>query len=253
MASIVTGCNDGGPFPILNLPSEIRHRIYRLAMPHIIRLRSSVKTVCESKDEQRPSVALFLINKQLHEEICYVLFQYSHFLVSINSSSVACVALESSNYWDLDQTESVSVELASSIRHVDIDLEWVARRSSDSGTALNLFLMNVHLVLLLEYVCGRLRAFPCLQTLRVGWKNDGDMIARPGDEQAIFILGPVERLQVDVPRVQITIQATQHQSNSETEGNDNKAEAYIKLQDYLSELRKDENRPNTVRECRESK
>ena len=249
MASIVTVCNNGGPFPILNLPPELRHRIYRLAMPHIIRPQSSLKTVCESKDEQRPSVALFLINKQLHEEICYVLFQYSHFLVSINSSSVACVALQSSNAWDLEQTESVSVKLASSIRHVDIDLEWVAKWSSDSATVLNLFMMNVHLVLLLEYVCEHLRTFRCLQTVRVGWKKGGDLNAMPWDEHVVFILGPLERLQMDFPHVQITVQAIQHLEKSKTGDNDSKAEAYIGLQNYLSELRKDENHSNTVREC----
>ena len=249
MASIVTVCNNGGPFPILNLPPELRHRIYRLAMPHIIRPQSSLKTVCESKDEQRPSIALFLINKQLHEEICYVLFQYSHFLISIKPSSVACVALQSSNAWDLDQTESVSVTLASSIRHVDIDLEWVAKWSSDSATVFNPFIMNVHLVLLLEYVCEHLRTFCCLQTVRVGWKKGGDLNVMPWDEHVIFILGPLARLQMDFPRVQITVQAIQHLEKSKTGDHDSKAEAYIGLQNYFSELRKDENHSNTVREC----
>lgn len=66
-------------------------------MPHIVHARSfPLKVVLEEKDKQNPTIVLFLINKQVHEGISYVLYQYSRFLISINSGRVACVALESS-------------------------------------------------------------------------------------------------------------------------------------------------------------
>ena len=72
-------------------PTELRHCIYRLIMPHTIPPRSPSKTVCENKYEQSLSIGLFLIDNQLHEEVFYVLFGKSLFLISINSGSVACV------------------------------------------------------------------------------------------------------------------------------------------------------------------
>ena len=104
----------------------------------------------------------------------------------------------------------MSVQLASSIRHVNVDLQWVARWTSGSPIGVILRLNP-----LLGYVCEHLRAFRCLQTLMVRWKKDGNLSARPGYEHSVFILGPLEILQMDLPRVQTTVQATQRHSNSE--------------------------------------
>lgn len=60
-----------------------------------------------------------------------------------------------------------------------------------------------------------------------------------GSDSAFFILGPLRKLQADLPRVQITVQITQQESNSEVGGTPNELEAYVKLQNYLSELKKD--------------
>ena len=129
----------------------------------------------------------------------------------------------------------MSVQSASSIRHVDVGLQWVARRTSSSPIGVILRLDP-----LLWYVWEHLRAFRCLQTLTVRWKKDGNLSARLGYEYSVFILGPLEELQMDLPRVQTTVQATQRHSNSEPGYNNSKVEVHAELQDYSSEPRKDE-------------
>lgn len=233
MSSSSTTNNDGAPCHLLKLPLEIQHCIFRFVMPYRIRpCKSPSEIVFEDKDEQEPLIALFLINKHIYEQISYVLYRHSHFLISVNPFIATCAALESPIRWELVQTERMSVKMASRIRHVDIDLGWVRQRKLLSVTVL-----NMHLVPLLEYICEHLRAFPCLQTLTVRWTKDRVFKVRPRFELANFILGPLEQLQADLPRLRITIQATHQQSNNETEGNRSDSDIYLKLHDYMSELR----------------
>ncbi len=56
--------------------------------------------------------------------------------------------------------------------------------------------------------------------------SDISISTRPRSDIAIFILGPLRKLQADL-------------SKSEIGGKPNDLEAYIKLQVYLSELKKD--------------
>lgn len=56
-------------------------------------------------------------------------------------------------------------------------------------------------------------------------------------EEAIFILGPLEELQADLPKLQIAVRATQKESNNGTGDSSNGLEVSVKLLDYLSELR----------------
>lgn len=245
MDSARTAHNEGTPSPFFRLPTELRHCVYRFLMPCIIRPRKTpLEMVFEDKHEQKLSIALFLVNRQVYEELSYFLYQYNHFVISINCGRVACVALESPILWELGQTESISVKLASSIRHIDIDLECVERRSFTTTTS-----MNLRLTPLLEYVCEHLRAFRCLQTIKVRWKMNGDLSYGLRSDTVIFILGPLEQLQADMPRVQITVQATQQQSKSEIGDNLNDLGADVKLQDYLSRLRKHWKRPKMIKEC----
>ena len=153
------------------------------------------------------------------------------------------MALESSILWALNQTEAMSVKLASSIRHIDIDIEWVKRQSFASPTA-----MNLRMVPLLEYVCEHLRAFRCLQTLTVRWNKDGSLRGKPRVQHAIFILGPLEQLQADLPGVQITVQVTDQQRKSEIGDSPKDWEASVKLQDHRTELREHVKYPNVVQE-----
>ena len=249
MASARMTHQDGTFFPFLRLPTELRHCIYRFAMPSTIRpCESSSETCSKDQNQQKPSIALFLISKQIHEEISYSLYQYSRFLISINSARAACVALESPILWKLDQTEAMSVKMASSIRHIAVDLEWTERRSS----------MNLRMVTLLGYVCEHLRAFRSLQTLTVGWKRNGDSNSGPRVEYANYILEPLEELRAELPHVQITVQVTQQQRKTATgeqcetatgDTSNNNLPAYVKLQEYFSELRRDGEYPNVVRDC----
>lgn len=240
MASLSTTNNDIAPLHFLSLPLEIQHCIYRFVVPYTIRPRKSPsEIVFEAKAEQKPSIALFLVNKQFYEGISYVLYRHSHFLVSINPGGVTCAALESPILWDLDQTERMSLQLASNIRHIDIDLEWVQRWKFSSASV-----MNMRLVPLLEYICEHLRAFRVLQTLTVRWNKCGIFKSRPRIQLADFILGPLEQLQTDIPRLQIAVQATQQESNSEIGDNPNDSEVYVKLHDYMSELRETQEHPS---------
>lgn len=145
------------------------------------------------EDAQKLSNALSLTDKQVHEEVTYALYRRSHFLISIGSRRVACAALESSILWDRDQTEYLSIKPASSIRHIDIDLEWRKR-----GGLIRDFVMNLRLIPLLAYICEHVRAFRCLQTPTVRILN-----SRPMVECANSILEPLEELQADLPGVQI--------------------------------------------------
>ena len=242
MASTPTIRNDGTLFHFLKLPTELRHRVYRFVVPYIIPPPESSSQM--GADEKKSFMALLVINKQINEEVCYVLYQYSHFLISINSRRVACVALDASILWELDQTERMSIILASKIRHIDIDLEWVERRRFGSAIA-----MNLRLIPLLQNVCDHLSAFRCLQTLRVGWRKDGGINSRPRVEHAIFLLAPLEQLQEDLPRLQITVRATKQQDGSNAESNPSDSETYVKLQDYISELRRVEEAPIAVKKC----
>ncbi|CAF9943187.1 MAG: hypothetical protein ALECFALPRED_010773 [Alectoria fallacina] len=212
-------------------------------MPHVIRPgKYPLEVVVEDKDEQKPSIAL-LINKQIHEEVFYFISQHCHFLISINSWRVDCMTLESSILWALNQTEATSVKLASSIREIDIDLEWVKRQSFASPTA-----MNLRMVPLLKYVCEHLRAFQCLQTLTVRWNKDGSLRGKRRVQHAIFILGRLERLQADLPGVQITFQVTDQQRKSEIGDSPKDWEASVKLQDHMTELREHIKYPSVVQE-----
>ena len=171
-ASTRTDHNEGTPFPFSRLPNESRHRVYHFLMPCIIRPRKTpFAMVFEDKREQKPSIALFLVNKQVYEELYYFLYQYNHFLISINCGRVACVALESPLLWELDQTERISVNLAGSIRHIDIDFECVERRSFITTTSKNLRFNS-----LLEYVCEH---------------PNGDLNYGQRFDTIIFILGPL--------------------------------------------------------------
>ena len=83
----------------------------------------------------------------------------------------------------------------------------------------------------------KLRVFRCLQTLTVRWKKDGSLNSGPLFGRAIFVLGPLEQLQTDLPNVQITVQTTQQERNNEHNDNYNGLKSHIKLPDYFSELR----------------
>ncbi|CAF9939029.1 hypothetical protein IMSHALPRED_001178 [Imshaugia aleurites] len=238
MASAPTIHSDGTFFPLLNLPQELRHSIFRFALPPIIAPRKfSSKMLSEDQDQRKPCIALFLINKQIHEEVSSVLYRYSHFLISINSARAACVALESPILLrELDHTVPVSVKMASSIRHVAVDLEWAEREIP----------YCLCLDPLLNVVCDHLRAFPCLQTLTVGWKKNGESSSGPRVGIAIFILGSLEKLQADLPHVQFTVEVSQQIGNDATGHDPNDLLAYVKLHNYISELRGKEKHLDTV-------
>ena len=61
--------------------------------------------------------------------------------------------------------------------------------------------MSLRLISLLEYVCGHLRDFRCLQTLRVRWNKNETLKLRSRVDLVTFILQPLEELQVDLSDV----------------------------------------------------
>lgn len=231
MASTAVNYRYGTPFPFLKLSSELRNCVYRFVIPYNIRpCASPSQLASEDNDEHKLLVSLFLINKQFHQEISHVLYQYSHFLVSIREPR----RLPSSIFWESYQPDRFYVNnLVSRIKHVDIDLEW-----AQNSTFLLLFTR-------LEPVCEKLRVFPSLQTITVRWKKDGNLNSRPLLSVAIFVLEPLEELQTDLPNVQVTVQAEQQERNNENDDNDKDLKSYIELPDYLSELRERDHRDVT--------
>lgn len=212
MASANRSHNECSLSPLIRLPAEIRHCIYCFLIPHVIQLRSSLIAVYQKEVERRSLIALFLINKQLSEEISYTLFQYSHFIISIDWCRFGSVFL------------CMSVKLASSVKHIDISLEWmvppVARPISVSTTRYRYAQYSVEVfkrLKFLEELCVHLRAFRCLQTLTVDWNKNGDLNARPTVGQAVSTLQSLERLQMELPRVQISIQAIPLRVDPESE------------------------------------
>ena len=152
-------------------PSESRNPVYNFIVPHMIRPREYLlQAVLKENDEHEPLITLLLINKQVHGEISYVLYQHSHFVISINSVRVTSVALKSSIWWELGQTQFMSVKLASNIRHIDVDIVLVEEWRFASAIA-----MNLRLSTLLNDVCEHLRDLRRLKTLTVRWKFDGNL------------------------------------------------------------------------------
>ena len=92
----------------------------------------------------------------------------------------------------------------------------------------------------------------------ISWKKNGDLISRLKVEHAVFILGPLEQLRAELLHVQITVQVTQQQRKTATgeqcetatgDTSNDDIPAYVKLQDYFSELKRDGEYPNVVRDC----
>ena len=219
MASTKTTHNNCSIFPLLNLPLELRECIYRMVLPHTIRPRSLPETICETEGAQRSLIALFLINKQLHAEIFHALIHHSHFLISVESGIMS---------WELNQLEDMPVQMASIIRRIDIEIDWLPEWGADP-----LFVRRLRLWPLLE---DHLRAFGRLKTLTVAWWEYGDLEATLRVERAILILEPLEELQLDLPGVQIRARGTGDQPGG--------GAGCVSLSEYMSELRKDGNRSN---------
>ena len=235
MASTATTHDEGTPFPFLKLLPELRNGVYRFAMPSTLRpWKSSSKVALQATDEQKLSISLFLINRQVYQEISHVLYQYSHFLISIDCRGPC--GIESSIFWESYQPGPMSVNPVSSIKHIDIELVWAQRSAS------------IWLLPALKVCFQHLRAFRCLRTLTVKLKKAGGSTSRPCFDRAIFILEPLEQLQTDLPHVQINVQATQQQSNSELDDRSNDLKAYIQLPDYLPELRGKGEYPDVAKE-----
>lgn len=212
MASTSTTHNHGAPFPFLKLPSELRNRVYHFTIPPIIRPhRSPPNGAFEFKSTRKLSIALLLINKQTHDEISHVLYQYSHFLITVNPER-NFRAIQSSIFWKRYQYEWKSVKQVRRIKHIDIDFAWAQHRAGLSDFSY------------LKYDFEVLRVFPRLQTLTLRCKKYGDM-----NSHAMVILKSLKRLRTDVPHVQIAVQARQQQSNSEAEHQSDDSKPFVKL------------------------
>lgn len=233
MASTNASRNNSSPFLLLKLPPELRDRIYHWVLPHTVCPR---RTIWDSEGEPRPSIALFLINKQLHGEILHTLCRHSRFLIFAKSG------LDS---WDLKRLENMPDEMASVIRNVDIELDWVSKWGEDQD---HLIMRRLCLYPLLK---DHLRDFGCLQTLTLGWRKYRHALKVDSwentewglrnaltVERAILILEPLVQLELDFPDVQIRIRGMGDQPGD--------PEGCVRLQDYMSKLRRDGNSSNVV-------
>lgn len=116
LASTPTTHDSGYPFPFFELLLELQHCVYRFVLlTSLVLSNLNQRLVFEAKDSKNLSIALFLINKQIHKKKFRVLYQYSHFLILINSHRASCVARESPILWRLDQMEAMDILLADSI------------------------------------------------------------------------------------------------------------------------------------------
>ncbi|KAL2041941.1 hypothetical protein N7G274_005129 [Stereocaulon virgatum] len=128
-------------FPFLQLPPEVRNMIYLFALPSDPVLPRGPKSTSVWRDDsgqwrrstppiqpQHPSLNIFLVCRQLHQEASYIFYHHAHFVIKLQrtyshrqttGTQIQNPRFESKDLWKNQYAR---------VRNIDLELSWPLSR-----------------------------------------------------------------------------------------------------------------------------